>query len=69
MANEKKHMHEEKQGDAKKSNVRISFSSAGKDFHLEVRGDGLDECEKAFERLFERVRTTAQRTSEGPQYR
>jgi len=36
--------------------VKISFSSMGKDFHLEVRGGRLDECEKAFERLFGKVK-------------
>ncbi|VVC03041.1 Uncharacterised protein [Candidatus Burarchaeum australiense] len=36
--------------------VRIAFSTAGKDFHLEVRGGKLEDCEKTFERLFNKVK-------------
>ena len=38
------------------TSVRIAFSSAGKDFHLEVRGGSLGDAEKTFERLFEKVK-------------
>jgi len=38
--------------------VKISYSSLGKDFHLEVRGGRLDDCEKAFERLYKKVKGT-----------
>ena len=38
------------------ASVRIAFSSAGKDFHLEVRGGKLEDCEKTFERLFSKVK-------------
>ncbi|RLG18186.1 hypothetical protein DRN67_04420 [Candidatus Micrarchaeota archaeon] len=39
-----------------KGGIKIAFSSVGKDFHLEVRGGKLDECERTFERLFRKVR-------------
>ncbi len=38
------------------ASVRIAFSSAGKDFHLDVRGGNLEDCEKAFERLYNKIK-------------
>ena len=46
--------------------VKISFSSAGNDFHLEVRGGKLDECEQTFERLFGKVKGS--KKDEGSHY-
>ncbi len=53
-----------------KGGVKIEFASAGKDFHLEVKGGGLEPCEQAFERLFEKVSTKLERKGEAkmPQY-
>jgi hypothetical protein len=47
--------------------VRIAFSSAGKDFHLEVRGGSLGDAEKTFERLFEKVKNTT-KNADGSHY-
>ncbi|MDO8339476.1 MAG: hypothetical protein Q7T16_02355 [Candidatus Burarchaeum sp.] len=53
-----------------KAGVKIEFASAGKDFHLEIRGGGLAPCEETFERLFEKVSTKLERKGEAkmPQY-
>lgn len=40
------------------SGVRIAFASMGKDFKLDVKGPNLEDCEKAFDRLFEKIKGT-----------
>ena len=47
------------------SGVRISFASMGKDFKLDVKGPNLEDCEKAFDRLFEKVKVSLKGEKEG----